>query len=76
MAPMTPIERKALPNAIFTSGARSRERKVASASAAACSGTTGRCSSRNPLPVPAGAAAVAGEAAGLIRAGDCPPVSP
>src|ERR1039457_1982175 len=35
------------PHATFTSGARNQERKVARASAAACSGTPGGRSSRN-----------------------------
>src|SRR5262245_51380324 len=54
--------------AIFTSGARSSERKVARARAAAGSGTPGRRRSRNCARLTAGATVAAGAAAGCTRA--------
>src|SRR5256885_13199776 len=74
-APRITVTMNELAQAIFTSGARSRERNVASANAAACSGTTGkRSSSRRTL---ARAAAAVDEAGAVsTRAAALPPVSP
>ncbi len=68
--------RRMLAHAIFTSGARSIERNVASASTAACSGTAERRSSRKRLPAVAAAVAGFGARAGWTCAAAFPPASP
>src|ERR1039457_4598764 len=64
------------PHATFTSGARSQERKVARASAATCSGTPGKRSSRNRVRAFPRAGADAGEGDDCVGTFVLPPDSP
>src|ERR1039458_5761594 len=63
------------PHATFTSGARNHERKVARASAAACSGTPGKRSSRNRVRAFPRAEAGVGDGADCVGTFVLPPES-